>query len=221
MFGLSTAVRESERMWQQDLSELLQNVRTLDKVVSLNTPVEANAEATARLAPALAMLKGLLEDGKERIGKLNAREEESKKMYDGKKNEHEKRITNIDTRFREGRLSEEFHTNETRDEERLWKYWDNVRKRQHMQFKTALRIQRSTEQKVRTMINLYEDTMSGKKSKADIQKRLAKVSGTAQHVLVLFQGADVNAVRVFCKDEIRELTGLQKERKFRRSGIWS
>uniref|UniRef100_A0A7S2N7A9 Uncharacterized protein n=1 Tax=Alexandrium andersonii TaxID=327968 RepID=A0A7S2N7A9_9DINO len=146
-----------------------------------------NPKTTAELAPALAMLKALYEDGKERITQLNAREKQSKQRYEDMKKQHDTRLATIEARFKNGTLSAEFHKNETRDEMRIWNYWERVRERQHRQFHTSLKIQHGTMSKVKTMIDMYEKTMSGKASEAEVQKDLAKVTGAMPEVVLLQQ----------------------------------
>merc|ERR1719499_98206 len=67
-----------------------------------------NPKSATDLVPALAMLKGLYEDGKERIGKLNAKEKDSKQKFEAKKAQHDARIAAIAARLKNGSLSKEF-----------------------------------------------------------------------------------------------------------------
>merc|ERR1719252_201227 len=133
-----------------------------------------NPKSVADLVPALAMLKGLYEDGKDRIAKLNAREKKYKQQFADKEAEHNRRMARIESRFKNHTLSAEFRTNETRDENRLWNYWDRVRERQHKQYHTALKIQHATLEKVKKMIDMYEKTIAGKTDEA--KKELRKVA---------------------------------------------
>merc|ERR1711920_788642 len=106
-------------------------------------------------------------------------EKESKRKFDEKKSKHQQRLNDIDARYKNHTLSLEFRTNETHDENRIWNYWERVRERQHKQFHTSLKIQHSTLDKVKTMIDMYEKTISGKADKNQVARQLAKVSGGA------------------------------------------
>eukprot|EP00969_Alexandrium_andersonii_P356754 15447248-Alexandrium_andersonii.AAC.1 len=64
-----------------------------------------NPKSKADLVPALAMLKGLYEDGKQRIAQLNAREKEYKERYADKEKEHAARMAHIASQ--NGTVSEE------------------------------------------------------------------------------------------------------------------
>jgi len=165
----------------------------------------------ADLVPALAMLKGLYEDGKERIAKLNAREQENKHKFEEKQTLHQKRLDEIEARFKNHSLSLEFRTNETRDENRLWSYWERVRDRQHKQFHTSLKIQHGTLEKVKAMIDMYEKTISGKADKKQVEKQLAKVGGGALPEVVFLQ--DMRSVRRDVAEyTVQALTLIQSER---------
>merc|ERR1719281_26545 len=125
----------------------------------------------AALAPMLAMLKGLYEDSKDRISQQNKREDKSKKWFAEKEAEHKAKLDKIEGRFKNGTLSEEFRTNETRDETRYFNYWTRVRERQHRQFHTNLKIQHAMMMKTKKMIDMYEKTLSGKASDQEQAKR--------------------------------------------------
>jgi len=163
-----------------------------------------NPKTPADLAPTLAMLKGLYEDGKERISKLNVREKDSKRKFEDKQALHQKRLDEIESRFKNGTLSAEFRTNETRDENRIWNYWERVRERQHKQFHTSLKIQHATLDKVKTMIDMYEKTITGKADKNQVAKQLAKVGGGGLPEVVLLQDAHRAAAK-FCDEALAEV----------------
>lgn len=163
-----------------------------------------NPTSTADLVPALAMLKSLYEDGKERIAKLNVREKESKQRFAEKEATHTARLERIEARFKNRTLSAEFKANETKDENRLWSYWQRVRERQHRQYHTSLKIQHGTMEKVKAMINMYEKTMSGKADKGQVQKELAKVAGGVVPEVVLLQDTRRDAGR-YCLLALEEV----------------
>jgi len=157
------------------------------------------------LAPMLAMLKGLYEDSKERIHTQNVREEKSKKWFAEKEGEHKKKIDTIEGKFKNHTLSEEFRTNETRDETRYFTYWSRCRERQHRQFHTNLKIQHAMMSKVKKMIDMYEKTLSTKPSDQQAaKKQLGAMTGMPE--IVFLQ----DTVRSFCKDSLEQ---VRKERE--------
>lgn len=156
-----------------------------------------NPKTTADLVPALAMLKSLYEDGKERISTLNAREKKYKQQYDDRLAVHNKRMAEISAQT----LSADFKANETRDENRLWNYSEQVRERQHRQFHTSLKIQHGTLEKVKSMMDMYEKAIAGKDDKA--QQELARVASGHLPEVVLLQEA-WKATATYCKEALAE-----------------
>jgi len=159
--------------------------------------------SAADLVPALAMLKGLYEDGKSRIAALNAREKTSKQHFADKEAEHNTRIARIESRFANHTLSAEFRTNETKDENRLWSYWQRVRERQHHQFHTSLKIQHGTMEKVKKMIEMYEQAISGKADKAQMKQELRQVGGGLPEIVFLQD--EQQAVVRYCHEALTEV----------------
>lgn len=155
-----------------------------------------NPKTPADLLPALAMLKSLYEDGKERIGKLNVREKEMKTKFDKKEADHKAKLEDIEARYKAHKLNDEFHTNETRDENRFWAYWQKVRNGQHRQYHTGLKLQHATLDKVKKMIDMYEKTLAGKTTEA--KQELERV---APPEIVFLQESVVH----FCRDALVEL----------------
>lgn len=179
-------------------------------VASLGIPgLESKRMGTAALAPMLAMLKGLYQDSKDRIAQQNAREEKSKKWFAGKGAEHTAKVATIEGKFKNGTLSEEFRTNETRDETRYFSYWSRCRERQHRQFHTNLKIQHGMMMKVKKMIDIYEKTLSGKASDHEqAKKKLSQMTGGGMPEIVFLQNAP-RAVVSFCR---QSLTEVRKEK---------
>mmetsp|Transcript_115411 Transcript_115411/g.360991 ORF Transcript_115411/g.360991 Transcript_115411/m.360991 type:complete len:312 (+) Transcript_115411:65-1000(+) len=155
-----------------------------------------NPKRPEDLLPALAMLKGLYENSKQRIAELNAREKQMKQEFEQREAAHNASLTRIEARFKNHTLSEEFRVNETRDENRLFSYWQRVRERQHRQFHTSLKIQHATLSKEKAMIDMYEKAIAGKDNKAQASKELARLSSGMPEV-VLLQKAWVEAVPYF------------------------
>merc|ERR1719389_787121 len=159
------------------------------------------------LAPMLAMLKGLYQDSKDRIAQQNAREEKSKKWFAGKEAEHKAKLATIEGRFKNGTLSEEFRTNETRDENRYFNYWSRCRERQHRQFHTNLKIQHAMMMKTKKMIDTYEKALSDKPSdQAAAKKQIAQATGMPE--IVFLQDVQRTVGR-FCRESLAE---VRKER---------
>lgn len=142
--------------------------------------INLNAKKVADLLPELAMLKGLYAEGKERISQLNAKETQSKQRFEAQQRQHSARLATIEARFKKT----DFHTNETKDENRNFTYWEKVRAHQHRQFYTSLKIQRGTMEKEKIMIDAYEQTIAGTDDRAQIQKEIANVSGEQDVVFV-------------------------------------
>jgi len=163
-------------------------------------------KSPADLVPALAMLKGLYEDGKQRIGQLNAREKKSKDHYEEKKAQHDARIAAINANHK---VSKEFAANETHDETRLWTYWQHVRERQHRQFHTSLKISHATLTKVKQMIDVYEKTIAGNAPKKELQKEFNKVAGHQVAPEVVFLQGSRNELAKFCDEQLQELHAEQ------------
>nr|ABI14294.1 unknown [Pfiesteria piscicida] len=212
--AVSTVDVEARRFWAAQWSGLeadLEKLRAAAAAVAAAAPapeqkvhrksplaglkLNLNPKNTQDLVPALGMLKGLYEDGKARIGQLNAREKDLKGKYDLKKAEHDRRLQAIEARFKNHTLSAEWRANETRDENRLWNYWERVRERQHKQYHTSLKIQHGTLEKVKTMIDMYEKTISGKADKAKFAKQLKKVGGGSLPDIVFLQDAQTATIR--------------------------
>eukprot|EP00413_Alexandrium_margalefii_P025887 CAMPEP_0204564878 /NCGR_PEP_ID=MMETSP0661-20131031/35144_1 /ASSEMBLY_ACC=CAM_ASM_000606 /TAXON_ID=109239 /ORGANISM="Alexandrium margalefi, Strain AMGDE01CS-322" /LENGTH=287 /DNA_ID=CAMNT_0051572569 /DNA_START=40 /DNA_END=903 /DNA_ORIENTATION=- len=170
--------------------------------------INLNPKSAADLVPALAMLKGLYEDGKQRIAQLNAREQQYKQHFAEKQAEHDARIAHIAAQ--NGTVSDEFRANETRDENRLFSYWQRVRERQHHQFHTSLKIQHATLEKVKKMIDMYDKAIAGKEEGAQAQKDLARISGGAMPEVVLLQGA-WRETAAFCAEALKEIKAAGEE----------
>lgn len=154
----------------------------------------------AELVATLEMLKGLYNSSKEQISDLSRREEESKKYFAEKESHHQTRIAEIDARFKDHRLSEEFHANETRDEMRMWSYWQGVRDHEHRQFLSFLKIKHAMMKKVKDTIDAYERA---------IAEAGRPVSGSGALPVTLLQRSGVAA---FCEESVRELDRVARER---------
>jgi len=159
------------------------------------------------LAPMLAMLKGLYQDSKDRIAQQNGREEKSKKWFATKEAEHKEKLDKIEGKFKNGTLSQEFRTNETRDETRYFTYWSRCRERQHRQFHTNLKIQHAMMMKTKKMVDMYEKALSPKaEDQAQAKKALSGATGMPE---IVFLQEVQRTVGSFCRDSLAE---VRKER---------
>jgi hypothetical protein len=178
------------------------------KMVASLMPKGKGGMNVAALAPMLAMLKGLYQDSKDRISQQNVREEKSKKWFADKEIEHKTKMEQIEGKFKNHTLSEEFRTNETRDENRYFNYWSRCRERQHRQFHTNLKIQHAMMNKVKKMIDMYEKTLSGKASDQEAaKKQLGAVAGGMPEIVFLQEAQ--HTVATFCSESLAE---VRKER---------
>jgi len=167
--------------------------------------INLNPKTAADLAPALAMLKGMYDDGKARISSLNAREKQSKQRFAAKEADHKAKLEKIEFKCNHTRLSAEFCRNETRDENRFFKYWTGVRERQHRQFHTSLKIQHGMMQKVKGMMDMYNKAMHGTAAqKQQVKQELAHVTGGGMPEVVLFQTMR-HEVAAFCNEALEEV----------------
>lgn len=178
------------------------------------------------LAPMLAMLKGLYDEGKERIGKMNQREKDSKAKFAKKELDHKAKLAKIEERFKAGKLSQEFRTNETKEENRMFTYWSHCRIRQHKQFHNMLKMQHTTMEREKMMIDMYEKTLSGKADKTKVKQELGQVAGGIPEVVFLQNVR--KSVAKFCGETLKEvkaerndLVAWAAEEKSERSQYWS
>merc|ERR1740121_762062 len=151
---------------------------------------------------------------------MRSRESNLKQRFEEKEKTHKERLARIEESHKKGKLNEEFYTNETRDENRMWKYWEGCRERQHRQFHTSLKIQHGTMSKVGNMIKMYENAITGKADAKTMKKDLAKVSGGGMPEIVFVQTAwkDTSA---YCTEALKELetTKDEFERQRRSDGL--
>jgi len=162
-------------------------------------------KGAAALAPMLAMLKGLYQDSKDRISQQNVREEKSKKWFAEKEADHKAKLDAIEGRFKNHTLSEEFRTNETRDENRYFNYWERVRQRQHRQFHTNLKIQHAMMMKTKKMVDMYEKALSTKPADQEkAKKELGAMTGMPEIVFLQNVQKTVGSFVQESLDEVRK-----------------
>eukprot|EP00746_Dinoflagellata_sp_MGD_P070319 gnl/MRDRNA2_/MRDRNA2_28787_c0_seq1.p2 gnl/MRDRNA2_/MRDRNA2_28787_c0~~gnl/MRDRNA2_/MRDRNA2_28787_c0_seq1.p2 ORF type:complete len:302 (+),score=97.97 gnl/MRDRNA2_/MRDRNA2_28787_c0_seq1:92-997(+) len=175
----------------------------------------------AMLKPMLAMLKGLYQDQKERIGDLNKKEEESKKRYATQKAAFDKRIQKIQDEVKAHKFSAEFGANQTRDYTQQFKYWEGVRQRDHKQFHNALKITHGLMAKEKDTIHQYEVALAsgkGKDSEDDahdkfvngIMKTMAAHKKEDKKEKVSAEMPEVVLLQ-FCQDALKEVRSALHE----------
>lgn len=189
-----------------DLGKLMKSVMSATSKSSANNPMKAVA-----LVPALDMLKAMYADGKDRITKLNERETKYKKQFEERQKTHNAQMAKIEHKKNNTRLSADFLKNMTKEEDRLFSYWQRVRERQHRQYHTSLKIQHSMMQRVKTMIDMYEKTIKGnEEQKAKVRQELQSVTGGGMPEVVLMQETRKEVIH-FCKDALEEVHMARQE----------
>jgi hypothetical protein len=193
--------------WQQ-LAEDLKNVsgtpmnHTLDKANAAKMRQVMDATkglmGKAMLAPALGMLHGLYDDQKGRISALNKREQKSKDRFEEQKKKHEEKLASLKDKLDHHKISKEFFDNSTKDEDRLFKYWDSCRTRAHHQFHTQLKLTHGLMEKEKGMIGAYDKALADPAPTKEGLKAFNKVAGQAQPEIVLMQDSDVE----FCASSL-------------------
>merc|ERR1719446_285641 len=189
--------------------EAVKEVKDIDpaKLIAKFGGASSKLAGKAALVPMLAMMKGLYQDSKDRIAQQNQREEKSKKWFTEKEAEHKAKLAKIEQRFKNHTLSEEFRTNETRDENRYFSYWSRCRERQHRQFHTNLKIQHAMMMKTKKMIDMYEKALSSKP--ADNEKARKELQGQGGMPEIVFIQEAQRTVSAFCTESLAE---VRKER---------
>jgi hypothetical protein len=152
------------------------------------------------LEPTLTMLDGLYEQSKKRIVELNKKEDKSKLAYKGRESEHESRLAQIESEFKQhdqvpeamraSDLQEESHL---LDEENFFQaYWKRVRERNHKQYHTFLRIQHGMMDRAKQMKDMYEQALSSEQAGSSSQQPpdVALLQG-AQHFAMKFVHASL------------------------------
>jgi len=223
--------------WQQ-LAEDLKNVsgtpmnHTADKATAAKTPMnhtadKANAatmrhmmDATkglmgkAMLAPALGMLHGLYDDQKGRISSLNKREQKSKDRFAEQQKKHDEKVASLQGKLDNHKISKEFFDNSTKDENRLFKYWQSCRERAHHSFHTQLKLTHGLMEKEKGMIGAYDKALADPEPTKEGLKAFNKVAGNEQPEIVLMQDSDVE----FCASSLaivnEEMKSLAPEPPF-------
>eukprot|EP00933_Yihiella_yeosuensis_P061296 TRINITY_DN640_c0_g1_i1.p1 TRINITY_DN640_c0_g1~~TRINITY_DN640_c0_g1_i1.p1 ORF type:complete len:261 (+),score=79.48 TRINITY_DN640_c0_g1_i1:100-882(+) len=154
----------------------------------------------SQLAISKAMLEGLYESGKERIKDLNAKEKKSIAFFADKDKTNAGRVAKLEETYKSGKLKKEFYDEETKENKRMFSYWQRVRERQHKQYISALKIQHGTMKKTSQLLDLYKKAMSGNPAdQAVAKKALGKMMGG----LSLLEKSAQTAT--CCEDELKEL----------------
>lgn len=165
-----------------------------------------DARAASQLAPALAMLEGLVQQAKERIAGLNTRENESKVCFAEKEAEYKARMADLENQTQAGKLPKEFIANSTASYERIFKYWKGVRERAHHQYHNALNIQHGIIQKGKAMIKLYQEAIAGKLDPKVLEERVQRLTGS--NPIGLLQDARLS-LKSFCESALRQIASFR------------
>lgn len=152
----------------------------------------------AMLAPALGMLHGLYDDQKGRISALNKREQKSKDRFAEQQKKHEEKLASLKDKLDHHKISKEFFDNSTKDENRLFKYWQSCRERAHHQFHTQLKLTHGLMEKEKGMIGAYDKALADPEPTKEGLKAFNKVAGQVQPEIVLMQDSDIE----FCASSL-------------------
>lgn len=190
-----------------------------DQVESVEKKIKG-LKGKAMLAPMLAMLNSLYDEQKHQISSLNKKEEESKKRYEEKKVEFDKRILSINDHCKkhpEFTSCPELAKNQTADYTRQFKYWEGVRERDHKQFHNSLKITHGLMHKEKEAIKQYEAALATKDPEATpvaaekTKKPAAADTKMEAPDVVLAQKAKATLVQ-YCQQSLlevrRELAGV-------------
>jgi hypothetical protein len=199
-----------QKSWQQ-LAEELKNVsgtpvkmdHTVDKANAAKMRQVMDATkglmGKAMLAPALGMLHGLYDDQKGRISSLNKREQKSKDRFAEQQKKHDEKVASLKDKLDHHKISKEFFDNSTKDENRLFKYWQSCRERAHHQFHTQLKLTHGLMEKEKGMIGAYDKALADPAPTKEGLKAFNKVAGQVQPEIVLMQDSDVE----FCASSLK------------------
>merc|ERR1719446_2007102 len=108
---------------------------------------------------------------------------QQKKAFEEREKKHEQKLLRINST--KSSLSAEFRANETRDENRMFMHFERSRDLQHKQYHNMLKLEHSMMQKEKTMIDMYEKTISGKGSSSVVKKELHQLGGEMPEVVLL------------------------------------
>jgi len=157
------------------------------------------------LAPMLEMLKGLYQEQKGRITKINKQEEKSKVRYADQEKRYKTRQAEIEAGFKKGKVSEGFYHNETKDNDREFNYWKRCRERNHRQFHNSLKLTHATMDKEKTMMKAYDEALAAplptKQNGAQALAKIAQDTGMPEIVLAQLGPA----VSQFCRSSLAEV----------------
>jgi len=96
------------------------------------------------------------------------------------------------------KVSQGFYDNSTKDENRLFKYWQSCRERAHHQFHTQLKLTHGLMDKEKNMIGAYDKALADPAPTKDGLKAFNKLTKQEQPEIVLMQDSDVE----FCRSSL-------------------
>jgi hypothetical protein len=162
----------------------------------------------AQLPVMYAMLSGMYDHFKERIGEANKHEAKSKKLYEQRKADYEAKLKAMKDKAAEEKRplqpgEEPPYASLQKTEERIFNYWTRQRELQHRQYHTMLKIAHGGMTRMKDAMKMYETAMAGGKPK---QQDLQKLQEMAPEVV--FAQVKVHLAR-FCQDSLHMLQDLQ------------
>lgn len=164
--------------------------------------------ANIMLGPTLEMLKGLYQQGREKIAELNKQEKESKERFAKKEKRHKEKLANIENEAKRFKWSEGFHANETNGENTMFKHYLRARSIQHSQYHNMLKLTHSIMTKEKRMIDMYENTLKGGAAREKVEKQMHSAQQEVPEI-VFFQAAE--SLREFCLQSLPRVRAWRAE----------
>lgn len=174
--------------------------------------------AASELGPMSGMLDSMYDDCKKRIVQLKQKESVSKQRYEDRSKSHESRVAAIEAEFRNQQAApaamqaeETALKNHEEDEANFFmNYWERVRKRNHKQYHTFLKIQHSMMDSLKSMSDSYQQAEQG----ATPQAAPEVAAALLQHRNLEQREQALSVATVaFVKDSLSELKSRNEERK--------
>jgi len=162
----------------------------------------------AQLPVMYAMLNGMYDHFKERIGEANKHEAKSKKMFEQRKADFDAKMKAMEEKAAKDKRpvqpgEEPPYAGLKATEERIFKYWTRQRELQHRQYHTMLKIAHGGMMRMKEAMKMYETAMAGGKPK---QQDLQKLQQMAPDVVLTQVKVQVAK---FCQDSLAMLNQLQ------------
>jgi len=162
----------------------------------------------AQLPVMYAMLNGMYDHFKERIGEANKHEAKSKKMFEQRKADFDAKMKAMEEKAAKDKRpvqpgEEPPYAGLKATEERIFKYWTRQRELQHRQYHTMLKIAHGGMMRMKDAMKMYETAMAGGKPKQQDLQKLQQMVPDVVLTQVKVQ------VAKFCQDSLAMLNQLQ------------